>query len=70
MVPVFSLVLDEVMLCLHVSLLQSQDVSSDIAITFTELYKLLQKGRVLSLRTFTQWTAISVYQVLSNSSPN
>eukprot|EP01105_Mastigella_eilhardi_P028715 TRINITY_DN965_c0_g1_i1.p1 TRINITY_DN965_c0_g1~~TRINITY_DN965_c0_g1_i1.p1 ORF type:complete len:1119 (-),score=300.14 TRINITY_DN965_c0_g1_i1:22-3324(-) len=49
MAPVFSLVLDE-------------DVSARAALTFAELYHDLQKGRVLSMRTFLQWTFASVYQ--------
>jgi phospholipid-translocating ATPase len=49
MAPVFSLVLDE-------------DVSEDIAFQFPELYQELQKGRVLSIKTFFQWSFISVYQ--------
>lgn len=49
MAPVFSLVLDE-------------DVSEEIAFQFPELYQELQKGRVLSIKTFFQWAFISVYQ--------
>ncbi|KJE92835.1 E1-E2 ATPase [Capsaspora owczarzaki ATCC 30864] len=49
MAPVFSLVADT-------------DVSSEIAMTFPELYKDLTKGRVLSFKTFFIWVLISVYQ--------
>lgn len=47
--PVFSLVLD-------------RDVSSDIAMTYPELYKELTKGRSLNYKTFFMWVLISVYQ--------
>ncbi|ELT89087.1 hypothetical protein CAPTEDRAFT_193806 [Capitella teleta] len=47
--PVFSLVLDK-------------DVSSEIAMTFPELYKELTKGRSLSYKTFFMWILISIYQ--------
>jgi len=49
MVPVFSLVLD-------------QDVSVVVAMRFPELYRDLQKGRELSLRTFATWVFSSVFQ--------
>jgi len=49
MAPVFSLVLDE-------------DVSDQIAFRFPELYHELQKGRVLSYKTFCIWVLKSVYQ--------
>ena len=49
MVPVFSLILD-------------QDVSETVAMQFPELYRDLQKGRELSLRTFATWVFSSVYQ--------
>ncbi|XP_054711575.1 probable phospholipid-transporting ATPase IIA isoform X1 [Uloborus diversus] len=49
MFPVFSLVLDK-------------DVSSEIALTYPELYKELCKGRSLSFKTFFIWVIISVYQ--------
>ena len=49
MAPVFSLVLD-------------QDVSPDVAMRFPELYSELQKGRVLSFKTFAWWMFVSVYQ--------
>jgi phospholipid-translocating ATPase len=47
--PVFSLVLDK-------------DVSSDIAMTYPELYKELTKGRSLNYKTFFMWVLISTYQ--------
>ncbi|CAM2716513.1 unnamed protein product [Rotaria socialis] len=49
MFPVFSLVLDK-------------DVPADIALLYPELYKELAKGRSLSLKTFSLWVLISVYQ--------
>ncbi|KAH3760350.1 aminophospholipid-transporting P-type ATPase [Pelomyxa schiedti] len=49
MIPVFSLVLDE-------------DVPPTVALTFVELYHILQKGRILSLKTFTEWLLISLFQ--------
>lgn len=49
MFPVFSLVLD-------------QDISSNIALTYPELYKELSKGRSLSYKTFFMWVLISIYQ--------
>eukprot|EP00735_Rhodelphis_limneticus_P014383 TRINITY_DN8402_c0_g1::TRINITY_DN8402_c0_g1_i1::g.29116::m.29116 TRINITY_DN8402_c0_g1::TRINITY_DN8402_c0_g1_i1::g.29116 ORF type:complete len:1121 (+),score=215.28,sp/A1A4J6/ATP9B_BOVIN/52.83/0.0,E1-E2_ATPase/PF00122.15/5.1e-22,Hydrolase/PF00702.21/3.3e+03,Hydrolase/PF00702.21/2.8e-14,HAD/PF12710.2/7.5e-13,Hydrolase_like2/PF13246.1/7.5e-08,Hydrolase_like2/PF13246.1/9.4e+03,Hydrolase_like2/PF13246.1/2.7e+03,Hydrolase_3/PF08282.7/0.0051 TRINITY_DN8402_c0_g1_i1:92-3454(+) len=49
MMPVFSLVLDE-------------DVSETVAFTYPELYKELQKGRSLSLKTFSLWVFKSLYQ--------
>jgi phospholipid-translocating ATPase len=49
MAPVFSLVLDE-------------DVSDQIAFRFPELYHELQKGRVLSYKTFCIWVLKSIYQ--------
>jgi len=49
MAPVFSLVLDE-------------DVSDQIAFTYPELYKELQKGRALSYKTFFIWVFTSVFQ--------
>jgi len=47
--PVFLLVLDV-------------DVPDHIAMMYPELYKELQKGRVLSYKTFFTWILISVYQ--------
>ncbi|KAG2383553.1 hypothetical protein C9374_004224 [Naegleria lovaniensis] len=47
--PVFSLVLDE-------------DVKRETVYLFPELYKELQKGRVLSFKTFLIWTLKAVYQ--------
>jgi len=47
--PVFLLVLDV-------------DVEAKIAMMYPELYKELQKGRVLSYKTFFMWILISVYQ--------
>ena len=52
MLPVFSLVLDT-------------DVSDDIALQYPELYRELQKGRALNMRTFLLWCFQSVYQVAS-----
>jgi phospholipid-translocating ATPase len=49
MAPVFALVLDE-------------DVKKSDAFTFPELYKELQKGRALNIKTFFLWTLLSVYQ--------
>lgn len=49
MAPVFSLVLDT-------------DVSEDITFLYPELYQELQKGRVLSMKTFFVWVFKSVYQ--------
>lgn len=49
MFPVSSLVLDE-------------DVPSDIALIYPELYKDLGKGRSLSYKTFFIWVLISIYQ--------
>lgn len=49
MAPVFSLVLDH-------------DVSDHIAIMYPELYRELQKGRTLSIKTLFLWMLISVYQ--------
>lgn len=49
MFPVFSLILDE-------------DVSSHAANTYPELYKDLQKGRSLNLKTFLIWVFKSIYQ--------
>jgi len=49
MAPVFSLVMDE-------------DVSSEIAFRFPELYKELQLGRDLTYKTFCVWVFTSVYQ--------
>ena len=48
--PVFSIVLDE-------------DVSYDKVEAFPALYKTIQKGRSLNLKTFLVWTWISIYQV-------
>ena len=47
--PVFSLVLD-------------QDITSNLAMEFPELYKDLVKGRSSSLKTCLIWAAISIYQ--------
>ena len=49
MLPVFSLVLDE-------------DVDAKTAFMYPELYKELQKGRRLCLRTFLTWVFKSIYQ--------
>ncbi len=49
MFPVFSLVLDE-------------DVNEHAADTYPELYKDLQKGRSLNLKTFLIWVFKSIYQ--------
>ncbi|KAF0853026.1 mitochondrial phospholipid-translocating ATPase [Andalucia godoyi] len=49
MFPVFSLVLDS-------------DVDEEIALTYPELYKELQKGRSLSYKTFLIWVMKAVYQ--------
>lgn len=49
MFPVFSLILDE-------------DVSEAAAETYPELYKDLQKGRSLNLKTFLVWVFKSIYQ--------
>lgn len=49
MFPVFSLVLD-------------RDISSNLALTYPELYKELSKGRSLSYKTFFIWVLISIYQ--------
>ena len=48
--PVFSLVLDE-------------DVSQRQVERFPALYKTIQKGRSLNLKTFLIWTWKSIYQV-------
>ncbi|CAG0919422.1 unnamed protein product [Notodromas monacha] len=47
--PVFSLVLDK-------------DVTAKVAMTYPELYKILSKGRSLSLKTFLIWAIVSLYQ--------
>lgn len=47
--PVFLLVLDV-------------DVEAKIAMMYPELYKEMQKGRVLSYKTFFMWILVSVYQ--------
>lgn len=49
MFPVFSLILDE-------------DVTEQAADTYPELYKDLQKGRSLNLKTFLIWVFKSIYQ--------
>ncbi|XP_030377307.1 probable phospholipid-transporting ATPase IIB isoform X2 [Scaptodrosophila lebanonensis] len=49
MFPVFSLVLD-------------QDITSETAVTYPELYKDLAKGRSLSYKTFFIWVLVSIYQ--------
>ncbi|KAL0482155.1 phospholipid-transporting ATPase IIB [Acrasis kona] len=49
MLPVFSIVLDE-------------DVKEQIVFTFPELYRELQKGRALSVKTFLAWCFKAVYQ--------
>lgn len=49
MFPVFSLILDE-------------DVTQEAASTYPELYKDLQKGRSLNLKTFLVWVFKSIYQ--------
>ncbi|KAJ9437862.1 putative phospholipid-transporting ATPase NEO1 [Diplonema papillatum] len=49
MFPVFAMVTDE-------------DVSSDAVFAFPELYKELQKARILNLRTFLQWVFRALYQ--------
>ena len=47
--PVFSIVYDE-------------DVSQSVVLRFPNLYKILQKGRVLSTKTFLIWCFKSIYQ--------
>jgi phospholipid-translocating ATPase len=47
--PVFSIVFDE-------------DVDLKTAVKFPILYKILQKGRVLSTKTFLVWVFKSIYQ--------
>eukprot|EP01104_Vermistella_antarctica_P016062 TRINITY_DN53_c0_g3_i1.p1 TRINITY_DN53_c0_g3~~TRINITY_DN53_c0_g3_i1.p1 ORF type:complete len:1335 (-),score=277.74 TRINITY_DN53_c0_g3_i1:1063-5067(-) len=47
--PVFTLILDE-------------DVSEQVAFQFPELYRVLQKGRSLNMKTFFVWMLKSVYQ--------
>jgi phospholipid-translocating ATPase len=47
--PVFSIVFDE-------------DITLDKAIKFPILYKILQKGRVLSTKSFLIWVFKSIYQ--------
>jgi hypothetical protein len=49
MIPVFSLVLDN-------------DVNDEIVFKYPELYKELQKGRELNLKTFLIWVFKSIYQ--------
>lgn len=49
MLPVLALILDE-------------DVSEQNVFVYPELYRELQKGRALSLKTFLIWVLISVYQ--------
>eukprot|EP00658_Telonema_sp_P-2_P065518 TRINITY_DN5473_c0_g1_i1.p1 TRINITY_DN5473_c0_g1~~TRINITY_DN5473_c0_g1_i1.p1 ORF type:complete len:313 (+),score=65.46 TRINITY_DN5473_c0_g1_i1:122-940(+) len=49
MLPVFSLVLDV-------------DVKDEIALQYPELYRALQKGRLLNMKTFLLWCLQSVYQ--------
>lgn len=49
MAPVFALVLDE-------------DVTEEQVFLYPELYTELQKGRVLSIKTFVLWTLLSTYQ--------
>ncbi|KAL0229330.1 hypothetical protein GEMRC1_013948 [Eukaryota sp. GEM-RC1] len=49
MLPVFALILDE-------------DVDRAAVITYPELYRELQKGRYLSIKTFTQWVCLSLFQ--------
>ncbi|KAL0211785.1 hypothetical protein RCL1_005411 [Eukaryota sp. TZLM3-RCL] len=49
MFPVFSLILDE-------------DVDRNAVITYPELYRELQKGRLLSGKTFAQWCFQSLFQ--------
>ena len=49
MAPVLSLVLDE-------------DVSSDVALMYPELYQELMKGRSLTFKTFFIWVLVSIYQ--------
>lgn len=49
MLPVFSLVLD-------------YDVSEEQALEYPPLYKTLQKGRALTLKTFLIWVWFSIYQ--------
>ncbi len=53
MAPVLSLVLDE-------------DVSSDVALMYPELYQELMKGRSLTFKTFFLWIFISIYQGIEN----
>lgn len=52
--PIFSLVFDE-------------DADVDSVLQFPPLYKSLQKGRSLSLKTFSVWLWKSVYQVSQNA---
>lgn len=47
--PVFSIIFDE-------------DVDLKTVIKFPNLYKILQKGRVLNLKTFLIWCFKSIYQ--------
>ena len=47
--PVFSIVLDE-------------DVNQSAVLRFPNLYQILQKGRVLSIKTFLVWCFKSIYQ--------
>jgi phospholipid-translocating ATPase len=47
--PVFSIVFDE-------------DVSLKTAVKFPNLYKILQKGRALCIKTFLIWCLKSIYQ--------
>lgn len=49
MFPVFSLVLD-------------QDVTTEVALMYPEIYKDLSKGRSMSFKTFFGWVLISIYQ--------
>jgi phospholipid-translocating ATPase len=48
MFPVFSLVMDE-------------DVTRDKVMQYPALYRTLQKGRSMNLKTFMIWTWISMY---------
>jgi phospholipid-translocating ATPase len=52
MFPVFTLVMDE-------------DVTREKVMKYPALYRTLQKGRSMNLKTFMIWTWISMYQVSS-----
>jgi phospholipid-translocating ATPase len=48
MLPVFTLVLDE-------------DVTQDKVLKYPALYRTLQKGRSMNMKTFMIWTWVSIY---------